>query len=171
MPECVIIPFHHWSLATHKAHGGESDRTRRMPRLIWVFAGRTCHLVDFVVLRLILWKNVPNKGWMQYTINLLNTIGLCDFNINEDLNLWLWPTEAAMKLKHSYQNFVHFIAHNSKIQKSMNWAPSWENLFLPYANNSGADQPAHPPSLISTFVVRCLVSIISLVSISEISSL
>ena len=42
---------------------------------------------------------------------------------------------------------------------------------LPYAKNKGADQPAHPRSLISTFVVRCLDSIISLVSISEISSL
>ena len=42
---------------------------------------------------------------------------------------------------------------------------------LPYANNKGADQPAHPCSLISTFVVRCLYSTISLVSISEISSL
>ena len=48
---------------------------------------------------------------------------------------------------------------------------SWENLFMPYANNRGADQPAHLCSLISTFVVRCLDSIISLVSISEISSL
>ena len=44
-------------------------------------------------------------------------------------------------------------------------------LFKPYANNKGADQPAHPRSLISTFVVRCLDSIIPLVSISEISSL
>ena len=40
-----------------------------------------------------------------------------------------------------------------------------------YANNKGADQPAHPYSLISAFVFRCLDSIISLVSISEISSL
>ena len=39
---------------------------------------------------------------------------------------------------------------------------------LPYANNKGADQPAHPRSLISIFVVRCLDSIISLVSISKI---
>ena len=46
-----------------------------------------------------------------------------------------------------------------------------KNLFMPYANNKGANQPAHPHSLISTFVVRCLDSIISLVSISEISSL
>ena len=40
---------------------------------------------------------------------------------------------------------------------------------MPYANNKGADQPAHPHSLISTFVVRCLDSIMALVSISEIS--
>ena len=42
---------------------------------------------------------------------------------------------------------------------------------MPYANNKGADQPAHPRSLISGFVIRCLDSIIPLVSISEISSL
>ena len=42
---------------------------------------------------------------------------------------------------------------------------------ISYANNKGADQPAHPRSLISTFVVRCLDSITSLVSISEISNL
>ena len=42
---------------------------------------------------------------------------------------------------------------------------------MSYANNKGADQPAHPRSLISAFVIRCLDSIISLVSISEISSL
>ena len=45
-----------------------------------------------------------------------------------------------------------------------------DNLFMPYANNKGADQPAHSCSLISTFVVHCLDSLISLVSISEISS-
>ena len=42
---------------------------------------------------------------------------------------------------------------------------------LSYVDNKGADQPAHPHSLISTFVVRCLNSIIPLVSISQISSL
>ena len=43
--------------------------------------------------------------------------------------------------------------------------------FMSYANNKGADQPAHSRSLISTFVVRCLNSIISLDSIAEISRL
>ena len=39
---------------------------------------------------------------------------------------------------------------------------------MPYANNKGADQPAHPRSLISAFIVRSLDSIIFLVSRSEI---
>ena len=44
-------------------------------------------------------------------------------------------------------------------------------VFKSYAINKGADQPAHLRSLISTFVVRCLNSIMALVSISEISRL
>ena len=38
-------------------------------------------------------------------------------------------------------------------------------------DNKGADEPAQPRSLISIFVVRCLDSIILIVSISEISRL
>ena len=40
-----------------------------------------------------------------------------------------------------------------------------------YTNNKGADQPAHPRSLISAFVVRCLDSVMSLVSVPKLSSL
>ena len=43
--------------------------------------------------------------------------------------------------------------------------------FMPYANNKGADQPAHPRSLISVFVVFCLDTVMSLVSVTKISSL
>ena len=46
---------------------------------------------------------------------------------------------------------------------------SRENLFMLYANNKGADQPAHPRSLISAFVVHCLDSIIPLLALAEIS--
>ena len=42
---------------------------------------------------------------------------------------------------------------------------------LPYANNKGADQPARPHSLTSTFVLRCLDSIISILAQSKISRL
>ena len=34
------------------ADSEDSDQTGRMPRLIWVFAGRTCHFVGFVMRRL-----------------------------------------------------------------------------------------------------------------------
>ena len=50
--------------------------------------------------------------------------------------------------------------------------PGHEKMCLmSYAHNKDADQPAHPRSLISAFVVRCLDSIISLDSIAEISRL
>ena len=39
-------------LPTHRAHCEDSDQTGRMPRLIWVSAGRTCHFVGFVIRRL-----------------------------------------------------------------------------------------------------------------------
>ena len=32
-----------------------------------------------------------------------------------------------------------------------------KTCFMPYANNKGADQPAHPRSLISTFVFAALI--------------
>ena len=50
--------------------------------------------------------------------------------------------------------------------------PGHEKMCLmSYANNKGADQPVHPRSLISAFVVHCLDSIISPDSIAEISRL
>ena len=42
---------------------------------------------------------------------------------------------------------------------------------MSHANNKGADQPVHPRSLISAFVVRCLDSVISLVSVTKIPSI
>ena len=42
---------------------------------------------------------------------------------------------------------------------------------MSYANNKGADPPAHPRRLISAFVFRCLDTVISLVSVTKISSL
>ena len=50
--------------------------------------------------------------------------------------------------------------------------PGHEKMCLMlYANNKGADQPAHPHSLISAFIVRCLDSVMSLVSVTKISNL
>ena len=50
-----------WSSATHWAHCEDSDQTGRMPRLIWVFAGRTDHFVGFVMS----WLNCELRfGWL-----------------------------------------------------------------------------------------------------------
>ena len=57
--------------------------------------------------------------------------------------------------------------HNPK-----RYEPGHEKMCLiPYANHKGADQPAHPRSLISAFVVRCLDIVMSLVSVTTISRL
>ena len=42
----------HWALNYLWAHSEDSDQIRRMPRLIWVFAGHTCQFVGFVMRRL-----------------------------------------------------------------------------------------------------------------------
>ena len=66
-----------------------------------------------------------------------------------------------------YENHVTNVWN--RIVKTI-WPTSCKKaLFLPYANNKGADQPAHLRSLISTFVVRCLDSIISILAMSKIS--
>ena len=49
------------------------------------------------------------------------------------------------------------------------WASTLENLSLGDTNNTGADQPAHPRSLISAFVILLFGSIICKFAIGEIS--
>ena len=44
------------------------------------------------------------------------------------------------------------------IKNDNDWAASWQNLLMPYANNKDAYQPVHLRSLISAFVVRCIDS-------------
>ena len=57
----------HGSLASHWAHKQESDQTGGMPSIIWVFAGCTCHLFGFVMLRL----NIMYLIFWPYAISLL----------------------------------------------------------------------------------------------------
>ena len=42
---------------------------------------------------------------------------------------------------------------------------------MPYASNKGTDQPVHPGSLISAFIIGFLDSIISILAKSKISRL
>ena len=49
------------------------------------------------------------------------------------------------------------------------WASTRENLFSLFANNKGADQPAHPRYLVSAFAICLLECIISKLATGEIS--
>ena len=64
------------------ADSDDSDQTRLIPRLIWVFDGRTCHFVGFVMRQLlwywILWWNyhcLDDK--IKSTVSLLNFVCEC----------------------------------------------------------------------------------------------
>ena len=48
------------------------------------------------------------------------------------------------------------------------WASPRENLSWGVVNNKGADQPAHPCSIDSAFVIRLLEMIISRLATSEV---
>ena len=62
--------------------------------------------------------------------------------------------------------------HCHRTKTNIIYEPGHKKMCLmSYVNNKGTDQPAHPRSLISAFVVRCLDSIISLASIVKISRL
>ena len=75
----------------------------------------------------------------------------------------------------SSNRFSHLMFHSrflSTYDKHFTYEPGHEKMCLmSYANNKGADQSAHPRTLISAFFVRCLDSIISLDYIAEISRL
>ena len=55
------------------------------------------------------------------------------------------------------------------IEKLVNGSGHAKMCLMPYANNKSADQPAHSRSLISTFVVRRLHSIVCILAISKVS--
>ena len=46
--------------------------------------------------------------------------------------------------------------NNGECNTSQIWTATWENLFSGIANNTCEDQPAHPRSLISPFVIRSI---------------
>ena len=79
------------------ADSEDSDRTGRMPRLIWVFAGRTCHFVGFVVRWLICIHNkichIPSiSNWAKIAV-VPNMNGF----INRILKNFIWPCHVIFK--------------------------------------------------------------------------
>ena len=71
------------SLATHWAHSGDSDQTGRMPRLIWVFAGRTLTLLVLSRGGSYLHCFSGSRDWLQFQF-------LPDSNTTYQILLYLW---------------------------------------------------------------------------------
>ena len=106
------------SLATHWANSKDSDQTGLMPRLIWVFAGRTCHFVGFVtrwfnynyqsrlqvrLLRLYTNSEVKEtKVWSRWYMDYRNEFYFCGFyrcvNSGESLTIWVKPKGLYVRL-------------------------------------------------------------------------
>ena len=87
-------------------------------------------------------------------------------------NCIAWKTLKMQLGRVLWQIFLLYLQNVVKLQNALasrHMSLVMRKPVLPYANNNGADQLAHPRSLISAFVVRFLDSIIPLVSISKIS--
>ena len=80
---------------------------------------------------------------------------------------WLITQEAMAPSRHDWK----IVDLDVKPQHNQPTNVMRKPVFTTYANNKGPGQPAHPRSLICTFVVHCLDGIIPLVSIPKISSL
>ena len=57
-------------------------------------------------------------------------------------------------LRKNVKNLTRRLSKNARYQNSM--TSSRENLILLFTNNTIADQPAHPRSLVSAFVIQLL---------------
>ena len=79
------------SLATHWAHSEDSDQTGRMPRLIWVFAGRT------VILLVLSWG-----GWNHGSHYDYNTINY-ELTKSYPPSPSVWPWDPGTVCCHWYQ--------------------------------------------------------------------
>ena len=115
-----------------------------------------CHIVYCVQKMQTEWQTV------QTLIRLL---------LQSDLVQHCFPDLSVWKLRSITVYTKQSTICHIKVNKHFKLSHIWENLFMPYANNKGADQPVHPLSLINAFVVCCLDSIIPLLAVSQNSRL
>ena len=115
------------SLATHWAHSEDSAQTGRMPRLIWIFAGRT------VILLVLSWGGSYDTMTQQWS---------CSKNCFQSNTLLI----LTRFWSHCVSGFV--------VMKQV-YGPRQANLVLiAYANSEGSGEPAHPRSLARTSAAR-----------------
>ena len=80
-------------------------------------------------------------------------------------NMVLLYRKLKAQFPYYFSTYFYLFIFNMQLSTHYN---SWENLFMPYANNKGAEQPALPCSLtIIIFCVGCLNCIIPILAESS----
>ena len=103
------------------ANSEDFDQTGRIPRLIWVFAGRTDHFVGFIMLPLIWWQ-LWTGNWTTL-VRLRNQT--CTFTSTYSSIFAIFiSSKIAANEKESYQNFRISIM----LQRQNN--PKWKKEFF-----------------------------------------
>ena len=82
------------SLTIHWAHSKDSDQHMRMPRLILVFTGRTCHFVAGSYYRII-WIRMEFKYIIKptYTEGVFHSHEICNINIEQNTHKKTYTVE------------------------------------------------------------------------------
>ena len=113
----------------------KTDQTGRMPRLIWIFAGHTCHFVGSVTRWLIHlciqkmqleWQILFSKNCLSASLGSLRYLG-----------------------QNNYMCVSGFSSEKTR------WAATWQNQQSECVPREDSDQPGHLSSLIRVFAV-CL---------------
>ena len=146
----IFEPHHDRTNKMTCAPSEDSDQPGHLPSLIRVF---TVHMKKALVLSYPL--STQRRLWSDWA------------DAQADLRLhWVHRSFCWFVMRRLISVCVSFIWYHDPLieQGEFISTTSWENLFMPYANNKDADQPAHPRGLIGVFVFRCLDSIISLQS-------
>ena len=126
----------------------DSDQTGLMPRLIWVFAGRTGYFVGFVMLRLIFFLFSP-KTMIPAPVLRPNC-----FHMSHDMTK---PTKWHVRPAKTQINLdIRPVWSESSLS-------AWRNLgslATHWAHSEDSDQTGRMPRLIWVFAVRTLILLV-----------
>ena len=160
------------------ADSEDFDQTGQMPRVIWVFAGHTDHFLGFCHEAAQILKFRTSERFAEITLNF-NKLTL-PWSIASKR---YWQSSKPVNPDQTAPDLdLHCLLRSACLTTCeytvsliiITWTqPSFgqtmqKTCLMPYANNKSADQPAHPRSLISTFV-RCLGRMICILAISKVS--
>ena len=144
------------SLATHWAQSEDSDQTGWIPRLIWVFAGRT------VILLVLLWGSS-----FSLILKWANQIGGTKVEVRRGkpgghfcrwwdyISQWLLWRSSLIRGSTLFAipsaSFRH--SHYCMQNHTDKWATSWENLSLGFETSWDSNQPAQLMRLASRGII------------------